>query len=208
MELAERRFRAAVRRLPGAVTLLLAVGLMGCGGDSTSTTTVPVGDAEIELETHDADSPAQVARGTILAVLEQSGFPAGVVDCYERELEKVPDTELVAAFEEAEAQGSDTAAALRAIRPIKKELTRVCFTDEALAGFGPADLDEDNAAVLKQGFINQLQGRLLADLPPGPRDCVVAKVEELSPRAFLQLIQSTPREIGQAFAQYGRDCRT
>jgi len=194
-------------RLAGPLLLIVCTAIAGCGGDTT-TTTLPVGDAEIQIETREGNSPADVARTSILAVLDQGGFPANVVACYERELEKVPDADLVADFQEAAAQGADTAEALRAIRPIKTELSRTCLTGDTLDDFDPSTLDEDNAAVLKEGFINQLDGRLLADLPSGPRLCVIAKVEELSPEAFLRVINSTPREISRTFAQYGRSCRT
>jgi len=191
-------------RLAGPLLLLVCTAIAGCGGDST-TTTIPLGDAEIEIETREGESPADAARTSILAVLDQGGFPDNVVACYERELEKVPDADLVAAFQDVAAKGADTAEALRAVRPIKTELSRTCLAGDTL---DPSTLDEDNAAVIKEGFIRQLEGRLLADLPAGPRRCVIAKVDELSPEAFLRMINSTQREVSRTFAQYGRRCRT
>lgn len=151
-------------------------------------------------------APSDQLRAGIVQMVEQAGLPQNVIECYERELNEVPDSTF-ADWPELQATLSQVELAER-MRPIKRDLAQRCATKDDLGSFDVDSLDENEGAVLKEAALRQIETRLIrAGTPEHAAACVVDDVRALSTEEFFELNSEPPREIERRFAQVARACR-
>lgn len=190
---------AAVIALAGMLVLVLA------RGDDEEV--VSFGEGSVTVEADDDASLAERARAVIVAVIEQSGYPPEVVECYDTELEGVPEDDLEHVLELQQTGATPTEIA-DAAKPLKRELAAKCFPPGPV-DTDPDDLDENSAALLKEQFARKLEtGRIGGQRVPLPAaNCLAERIRSTPAADFLALLQGPPRELKRTVAELRRTCR-
>jgi hypothetical protein len=183
-----------------AVVLALNVDL---GGDDEETV-VPIGDGTITVAADAGDEPADQMRASIVALIAELGFEQSVVDCYEREVEEVPDAEFAELFA-LQAQGSDSEL-FDAMKPLKQELSATCIPRGEAAAIDIAGFEDNQVEVLKEALIRNLEGRFLADAPPAFTACLTAEVRAMPASEFKVFVESGREDARQIFLELRRQC--
>jgi hypothetical protein len=185
----------------------VAVVLVVLVGDDTETTTRPFGAGEVTLSVDPDESTTDQLREVILQTSTQAGFPTEVVECFRRELEEIPDSE----FSEVISRLPTLSETERfeASLPFRRQLAQECASKEELRSFDIKALDENQAALLQEGALREIEQRMIVrqGLPPRLAACVVDRFRQISPDAFLELNEAPPRVIERTFIREARKCR-
>ena len=89
-----------------AAGLAIVVGALVLSGGEDEPLVVPYGQGTVTVDTSDEDSGIATTRATWVALIEQSGYPPEVVECYRREINEIPEAEMLSQIEAAAAAES------------------------------------------------------------------------------------------------------
>jgi hypothetical protein len=181
-----------------AVAVILALNVDLGGKEET---VVPVGDGTITVATDGDAGTADQIRASVVALISEVGMPDSVVDCYEREVEELPDSEFIELYG-LQGEVSDSELFER-MKPIKRQLASTCISREDTAHLDdPADFDDNQIEILKEGLVRHIEGKYLGDAPPGFGACIAAAMRAM-PTAEFRTFLETP---GQSLRDLKNEC--